>query len=225
MITQKENAEARRYFARFMEQCTTYKALLTTAGLPLSVDLPTLRQAYQQQLFDGLLKVDQGLKARYDLLRTDEARTQLVASTINLDGHDVIDDAATALQQMEVVYKQLAIPGSGPLHRDTPLSSFAQYYALDFGRLLDENTLSWAGNEHVKAFFEQMATSLTPWLKIVRSTMKSGASVQDAAMLLADYFAMYTPEGQASDTVLVDEKKLFYRMKSQKLDTHIARPK
>jgi hypothetical protein len=222
MITQVENTEARRYFAGFITQCTTYKSLLTTAGLPVSVDMDVLTGAYRQQLFDGLLKVDKGLKARYELLRTDDARAKLIADTINLDGHDVIDDAAAALQQLARTYQQVQIPGEGPLHRDMPLESFARYHNLDFGQLLDAHTLSWAGNEHVKAYFDNLATALTPWLAIVRKTMKSGATVEDAGQLLGQYFTA-SIGGLASEQVMVQEKVLYHRMKSQKLDQHIFR--
>lgn len=116
------------------------------------------------------------------------AQQELITDTIHLDSHEVINDAPTALQQLARTYQRVAIPNSGPLHRDMPLSSFAEYYGLDFGKLIDANMLSWAGNEHVKAYFDNLAVALTPWLSIVRKTMKSGASVDDTGMLLGQFF-------------------------------------
>ena len=222
MITQVENTEARRYFARFMTQCEAYKTLLTTAGLPVSVDLAQLQAAYRQQLFAGLLKADKGLQARYELLRTDEARQKLVADVINLDGHEAIDTAAAALRQLATTYQQLSIPGEPPLHRNLPLSSFAEYHDLDFGQVLDSYTIDWAGNEHVKAYFDELAQLLTPWLTIVRKTMKSGATMADAALFLPDYFTV-SIGGSAGEPVQVNEKVLYHRMQAQKLALHIPK--
>jgi hypothetical protein len=223
VITQTENTEARRYYAGFMTQCQAYKDLLTAAGLPLSVDMAELTDAYRQQLFDGLLKVDKGLKARFDLLRTDEARRKLITDTINLDGHDVLDDATAALQQLEQVYKQIGMPDGGPLHQAVHFISFANLFGLDFGKELDSQTINWGENQHVLEHFEVLAAALTPWLRIVRKTMNSSANMEHAGMLLAEFFTTEGP-GLASDKVVVKDKVLHARMKSQKVALHIPKP-
>ncbi len=222
MLTPEENARHRAYFAAFMGQCAAYKTLLAEAGLPLSVSVDELTAAYRQQLFDGLLKADKGLQARYDLLRTDEGRQKLIADTINLDGYDVIDEATARLRQLATTWAQLERGGLGVDVPGIPLESFARYYELDLGKLLDDHTLSWEGYEHVLAHFEALAQALTPWARIVRTTIQSGAGMQHVGMALADYFTLNGP-GLASDPVQVNVKVLHARMKTQKLDFHLPR--
>ncbi|MBD2769677.1 hypothetical protein IC235_17440 [Hymenobacter sp. BT664] len=225
MLTQAENAEARRNYTYFEDQCTAYKALLATASLPFSTDLDVVTSAYRQQLFDGLLKIDQGLKARYELLRTEEGRQKLVAETINLDGHDVIDEVATSLQQLRATYQRIGLPGNeGYLHQAIHFDSFASMFNLDLGKALDGQTIKWAGNEHVLAYFQQLATFLTGWKTLVAATIKQGASVQDAVMYLPDFFESDLGI-MTNEPVRVDEKRLHFRMGQHRLSQNIPRPK
>lgn len=62
-------------------------------GLTPSTDIKGIRKEYKKLLFGRLLEVDPGLKARHDMLRTEEARQKLLEETISLDGYTELQEA------------------------------------------------------------------------------------------------------------------------------------
>lgn len=205
MITQQENQALLAQNADLVTQCTAYKALLTANKLPLSVDLPTLSAAYGRQLFDQLLKVDAGLKARYDLLRTEEGQQKLVADTVNTDGHELLDQLRTAVATLTRLYSYVSFRTGHRLQDTVSLAAFAKSYELNLSRALDAETIDWTGREHVRAYFEQLTPTLNQVRDLFRHLTVNGAGVGETFAALATLYH----EDRTDAPVTVNEHRLF----------------
>ncbi|WP_151088042.1 hypothetical protein [Hymenobacter baengnokdamensis] len=209
MLTPTESAALRQEHADFMQRCTSYKALLTNSGLPFSVDLPTLTTAYGQQLFEQLLTLDKGLKARYDLLRTDEGKQKLLAATIDTAGHEVMDQVSAALTALTQAYQGISLGMSlGWLHNKYSLAQFAQYYELDLARVLEALTIDWTGKEYVLAYFTQIGDELTRLRDLFRPLVGTSAPLGVVFEVLASCYHVQP----TNEPLTVDERHLHQRI-------------
>lgn len=201
MITKTENAATIAANADFGRLVTDYKALLTAEGLPLSIDVALLTTAYKTLWFQKLLSADKGLKMRFDMLKSQEARLRLIADTIDLTGYDVIDDIAEAVKGLETAYKRVYTRGSGFVKDSVTFAQFAEVYELDLAALLNSFTYDWAGKEHVLAYVQRLGNQVEQLRDILRETVSTHFTLVDTCQVLARFFTPDSAEG----VVMADE--------------------
>lgn len=199
MITQTENAAALAQNSAFIAQVAAYKQLLTDHNFPFTVDMQVLATTLRTQLFQKLLAVDKGLKMRWDMLRTDEARIKLITDTIDLNGYDVVDEAQEAVKALETGYNRMYVGELGYMGKQVPFRTFAQVYALDLQALLDSKTFDWTGKQHVLDYFQALGEMLREFRGIGRVVSSTSFSLYDAGAVLPRYFQ------EVNETVVVNE--------------------
>jgi hypothetical protein len=217
MITAKQNAAAIAGNPEFIRLVTEFKALVAAQGLPLSLDMSMLETAYKTQLFHKLLGVDKGLKMRFEMLKSDEARLKLVADTIDLTGYDVIDTIAEAVKRLETLYKNIWAGSYGSLSSWMSFQQFFDVYGLDLAAALDAYTFDWTGKEFALEYFAQLGQQLEHVRNILRVTMSSHYDLHNACNVLSRFF-----DG-AGDAEIVPEEGAVMRLvkdltKAGKLD-------
>ena len=205
MLTQAENQAARATATDFQTAATSYKAFLTSHDLPLSMDTAKLLDIYRGRLFEQLLAADAGLQARYDLARTKEGKQRIQADTmagISLKGHKLPEQLAEAMADLEAAYRTV------PFLNDVPRVEVGQLlgYGLDYGRYLDKYTMDWEGKEQARAFFEQLAVTLTQWRGVA---LASGGSAGTLAEIFERITRPFSNQVPKSGVISLDEKKLY----------------
>lgn len=206
MLIQAENQAARTTAADFLTEATAYKAFLNSHGLPLSMDTTKLLDIYRGRLFEQLLTADTGLQARYDMARTKEGKQRIQDDTmagISLKGHELPEQLAEAIDELEQAYRTV------PMLNDVPRIAVAQLltgYGLDYGRYLDQYTMSWEGKEHARAYFEQLAATLTQWRGLVEAI---GGSTQTVAEITKHMTRPFSQGVPYNSPITIDEKTLY----------------
>jgi len=205
MLTQAENQAARATATDFLTAATAYKAFLTSHELPLSLDTAKLLDIYRGRLFEQLLAADTGLQARYELARTQEGKQRIQADTmagISLKGHELPEQLAEAIADLEQAYRTV------PFLNEVPRIELAQLvgYGFDYGRYLDKYTMNWEGKEQARAFFEQLAVTLTQWRNLVKATSGVPQSLTGLFERMTMPFGQQVPD---SGPIAIDEKKLY----------------
>ena len=196
-LTATERAEALAANVPFIVLCDEYKALCAVNDLPLSVDVPTLVTHIQSALFDKLLSIDKGLKARYEMLRSDTAKLKMIADNVDLTGYDIVDTLRAAVAALTSAYRRVWV-GSALLHKNVTFEQFADVAELDLPALLDGYVLDWTGKAHVLACFQ----SLAPALEKLRDMFRAGISTHyTLADTLGTLARCYTPESSAGALV------------------------
>ncbi len=206
MLTQAENQAAREGAADFLTAADAYKAFLAAHELPLSLDMTKLLDIYRGRLFEQLLAADTGLKARYDLARTQQGQRQIQVDTmagISLAGHELPEQLAAAMAELEQAYRR--VPQLNEV-KHIELIGLLGGYGLDYGRYLDQHTMSWEGKELGRAFFEQMAATLTQWRDVVKASGGPTLSLSDVIDYVTRPFSQTLPN---RGPVTLDEKKLY----------------
>lgn len=212
MLTPEQRETAYRQADDFTEACADYRALLATHDLPLTVNLAQLEALYRGRLFDELLQADPGLRARYELARTPDAKQQLRAQTVgslDLRGHELPEQLAQAVAGLEHALLDLLAHG---WPNDVPRLSLAQLassYGLDYGRLLDARTMQWAGKEAAQAYFAQLGQVLTGWRALQRGLGKNVSTLSHTLEQLDTYFPNQLP---AQGPIVADEHKLYAQL-------------
>jgi hypothetical protein len=201
MITKTENAATVAVHADFTRLVTEYKALLTAQGLPLSIDVELLKTTLKTQLFQKLLGADKGLKMRFDMLKSQDARLRLVSETVDLAGYDIVDTLAQAVKGLETAYKKIYTQGLGFMWQVVTFAQFADAYELDLAALLDSFTYDWTGKEHVLAYVQGLGAKVEQLRDILRATVGSHYTFADTCHVLGRFF---TP-GSAEGVVIADE--------------------
>lgn len=223
MLTQAENQAARQAATDFQTAATAYKAFLTSHELPLSLDTAKLLDIYRGRLFEQLLTADTGLRARYELARTKEGKQRIQADTmagISLAGHELPEQLAEAMAELEAAYHTL------PQFNDVKHLALGQLlggYGLDYGRYLDQYTMSWEGKEQARAFFEQLAVTLTQWRGLSLASGGSAGTLAEIFERISWPFSKQVPE---DGVITLDEKKLYQHLSynPQLLDVLVGPP-
>jgi hypothetical protein len=206
MLTQAENQAARANVTDFQTAATAYKAFLKSHDLPLSLDTTRLLDIYRGRLFEQLLAADTGLQARYDMARTKEGKQRIQADTmagISLKGHELPEQLAEAMADLEAAYR--TVPQVNEV-KHIALPQLLGGYGLDYGRYLDQYTMSWEGKEHAVAYFEQLGAALTQWRTVVNSFQGNPSSLSDLLSKLDYFFPSALPQ---QGPVKVDTKRLY----------------
>ncbi|MGI4738492.1 MAG: hypothetical protein ACRYG7_25265 [Janthinobacterium lividum] len=209
MLTHAENQAARDQAADFLTEATAYKAFLDSHKLPLSLDTIKLLDIYRGRLFEQLLAADTGLKARYDMARTTEGKHRIQVDTmagISLKGHELPEQLAEAIDALEAAY--LTVPQLSEV-KHLALAQMVGY-GLDYGRYLDERTISWEGKEHARAHFEQLATLLNQWRDLVEAT--EGGSPRTLAELFERVTWPFSKQVPDNGPITIDEKSLYQHL-------------
>lgn len=217
MLTQSENQAARAQASDFLTAATAYQALLQSHDLPLSLDTTKLLDIYRGRLFKQLLAADAGLQARYDLARTKDGQQRIQADTmagISLKGHELPDQLAEAMAELEQAYR--TVPRINDV-QPIALVHLLSGYELDYGRYLDQFTMSWAGKEHARVYFEQLGDTLTQWRNLVQTI---GGSTQTLAEIVEQVTRPFSQRVPDSGPIMLDEKALYQYLsyKPQLLD-------
>ncbi|MVN76438.1 hypothetical protein GO988_08885 [Hymenobacter sp. HMF4947] len=205
MLTQAENQAARRAATDFLTEATAYKAFLQSHDLPLSLDTTKLLDIYRGRLFEQLLAADTGLQARYDMARTKEGKERIQTDTmagISLKGHELPEQLAEAMAELEVAYQTV------PQLNDVPHVALGQLvgYGLDYGSYLDRYTMNWEGKEHARAHFEQLAATLTQWRELVVRMNIAPSSLNEVVERIISVFPQQLP---TKGPIAIDEKRLY----------------
>ncbi|MFD1873884.1 hypothetical protein [Hymenobacter bucti] len=205
MLTQIENQAARTAATDFLTAATAYKAFLKSHELPLSLDTTKLLDIYRGRLFEQLIAADTGLQARYDLARTKEGKQRIQADTmagISLKGHELPEQLAEAIADLEAAYRTI------PQVSDVPYIALGQMigYGLDYGQYIDRYTMNWEGKEQARAYFEQLATTLTQWRNLVKATNGSTRTLAEVMEQVTRPFTQQLPE---HGPITIDEKALY----------------
>jgi hypothetical protein len=222
MLTQAENQAAREGATDFVTAATAYKAFLKSHDLPLSLDTTKLLDIYRGRLFEQLLAADTGLQARYDLARTKEGKQRIQADTmagISLKGHELPEQLAEAIDDLQAAYRTV------PLINDVPYTELVQLigYGLDYGSYLDKYTMNWEGKEHARAYFNQVAATLTQWRNLMTATNGSTGTLTEIMAQVTKVFSQQLPE---NGPITLDEKKLYSHLSynPQLLDVLVGPP-
>ncbi len=198
MITQTENAATIAANADFIARVADYKALLTAEGLPVSIDVELLKTTLRTQLFQKLLSADKGLKMRWDMLKSQDARLKLIGDTIDLTGYEVVDTIAEAVKGLEMAYKKIYTDATGHVVNHVPFAQFASVYGLDLAPLLDAYTFDWAGKEHVLEYFQALSQHLYQLRDVMRAAVATSYTLGDVLHVLPRF---YTPQSSAGEIV------------------------
>lgn len=202
-ITESECTEVLRRNARFVALCDNYRTLCETNDFPVSVDMKLLATVYRTQLFQQLLAVDKGLKARYEMLRTDAAKLKLITDTIDLSGYDILDTLESEIDLMELAYQQIWV-SSLHLHRNISFSIFCEKTGLNLSTLLTGWVINWEGREHILTYFRELAPLLENMREMHRSIISTGFTLADTLAVIG---STYTQDSQR-ETLVADEKKV-----------------
>ena len=192
MITIKEKEDILSRNTKIISLITDFKALVAENGLPVSDNIQTLETALRSQLFQKLLAVDKGLKLRWELLKTDEARIKLITDTVNLDGYSQVQEMQIALNTIERLYKQ--VYANTFLYDTVPFSIFAEKWEMDLDAVLTSMVFDWTGKEDVLEFFQNLAPSLAKLREVLRAAISTSYTLHATLQLLDGY---YTPESHA----------------------------
>ena len=197
MITTQENAATIAANADFTRLVTDYKALLTAEGLPLGIDVELLKTTVRTQLFQKLLSVDKGLKMRWDMLKSQDARLKLIADTIDLTGYDIVDSIAEGVKGLETAYKRIYVNGIGGfVHTWVPFAQFAEVCELDLAALLDSHTYDWAGKEHVLDYFQDLGEKLAQVRTLFRAGIGTHYTLSDVLHVLSRFYTDSSNQGE-----------------------------
>jgi hypothetical protein len=200
MISTIEKTQILTANAGFIAQVKVYKDLLSANYFPLSVDPEYLKTVLRTQLFDRLCGVDKGLKMRFDMLKTNEAKLKLIAATIDLEGYDIVPQLESAVKELELAYNRIYIGGSTSLHKVVTFAGFADAYELNLATVLETYTYDFTGREHVLRYFAELGAKLVELRDIFRATRSTSYTFVDAARTVS---AFYTEaEG---NTVVADQ--------------------
>lgn len=196
MITSQENAATIAANEDFITRVAAYKALLTAEGLPLSIDVELLKTTLRTQLFQKLLSADKGLKMRWDMLKSQDARLKLIADTIDLAGYDIVDAITEAVKGLETAYNRIYVRGvAGSAKNIAPFAQFADVYGLDLGALLDSRTFDWTGKEHVLEYFQELGGKLAQLRTIMRGAVSTSYGLVDVFHVLGRFYADGSNQG------------------------------
>lgn len=197
MITQTEKTATVAANADFTRLVTEYKALLTAQELPFSIDVDMLRTTVRTQLFQKLLGVDKGLKMRFDMLKSQEARIKLVTDTIDLTGYDAVDAIAEGVKGLETAYNRIFVSGFfARASSVVPFAQFAEVYALDLAAMLDARTFDWAGKEHVLEYFQQLGNKLGQLRTIMQAGVGTHYTLADVLSVLRRFYTDQSSQGE-----------------------------
>jgi hypothetical protein len=158
-LTQTEYEFELLQHAELIQRCDQYRALCIANQLPQTLDISLLAVSLQAQIFDKLLAVDKGLKARYDVLRSDTARLQLIATTVNLDGYDVVDELTEMGNTIRTLYDEIFL-GTAKLNTSVSIENFDAVRGLDLAKLLQSYVIDWTGKEDVLTYFKSVPALL-----------------------------------------------------------------
>lgn len=188
MITQEQNQAFRAEHTEYMQQCTDYRALLTSMNLPFSVDLEALKKILRQRVADELLSVDESLKLRYSLLRTEAGRQKMreeVTASIDLAGYEDVEQLQASLTRLQQGYNSV---GHFPDQYRADFSLFARGYELDLGKLLDSRTMYWEEKQPVLDYFTQLGQQLEQARNVMAALNKHHHSLEEVARSLTTYY-------------------------------------
>lgn len=201
MMTAKNIAQAKADFRPFINLTTAFKALLTEHELPLSLNIDELTAVLRAQLFAKLLAVDAGLKMRFEMLRTEEAQQQLILSTIDLNGYEIVDTLKQMIAQLQQAFSRLSFD-QGPhvgqylLRNGKTLHWLLTTYEFDIEQWLESERIDWTGKEHVLAYFTTLASQLQKLRSVYRTTVDSSASLQQmVGPRTSNYFTQASNNG------------------------------
>lgn len=195
MISKAENTATIAANAALIQKVVDYKALLTAQELPFSIDMAVLTTTIRTQLFQKLLSVDKGLKMRWDMLKTDEARLKLITDTIDLNGYEIVEQLDSAVKGLESAYNRIYMPSLGMLYKFMPFAQLAETYELDLQAMLDKRTYDWTGREHALAYFNELAPKLTELRDIFRAGVSTSFTLHDTVSVLSRYYTQDSVEG------------------------------
>ncbi|MFD2720602.1 hypothetical protein ACFST9_17915 [Hymenobacter monticola] len=195
MITQAENAATIAANAHFTTLAADYKALLAANDFPLTIDVELIKTTLRTQLFQKLLGADKGLKMRFDMLKSNEARLKLIGDTIDLTGYDIIDDIASAVKELERAYNGVYSRGAGFIKNVVSFTTFADVCELDLGLLLDSKTYDFTGREHVLEYFRELGQHLQQLREILRVAVSSSYTLGDSLHVLGRFYTGESGEG------------------------------
>ena len=195
MITKQRYDELLPRYAEFTAAAEAYKQLLQAHDLPFSIDFPTLRFVYKTQLFTKLVGVDKGLKMRYDMLKSGEAKATLVDATIDLTGYDLVDELINGLQLLNQTLNaaNMSIRNTDNIAKPTLADMVGADTAkmvggeLNAANYLSRFVIDWtADRSTVLDMIHQYAELLTSLETMLRGTGIKSDSVTDAHRRLAD---------------------------------------
>ncbi len=181
--------------APFLAQIKAYKDLLSANYFPVSIDVEYLKTVLRTQLFDRLCGVDKGLKMRFDMFKTNEAKLKLIAATIDLQGYDIVPEVEEAVKGLELAYNRIYIGGSTKLSTVVTFAGFADAYELDLAAVLEAYTYDFTGREHALAYFQNLGTKLHELRDIMRFGRSTHYTLHDAAMVLSNFYTPGSQEG------------------------------
>ncbi|GAB3572928.1 hypothetical protein [Hymenobacter daeguensis] len=156
MITQKENDWIQSIHANYIADVEAYKQALTGYGLPLVATAEALTTAYKAMLFTPLMAADKGLKARWDLTKTQAGQIALINATIDTDGHDEHDQLQASLNGLRTKYGYVLNNTYSVLNKAT-FEQFAEVYQLDLPRVINENTIDLSDKQDIITLFTDLA--------------------------------------------------------------------
>jgi len=222
MLSKAEIQAARATATDFLAGATAYKAFLKSHDLPLSMDTAKLLDIYRGRLFEQLLAADTGLQARYDMARTKEGKQRIQADTmagISLKGHELPEQLAEAIAHLEAAHRTI------PRINDVPYAELVQLigYGLDYGSYLDKYTMDWEGKEQARAFFGQLAVTLTQWRGVALASGGSAGTLAEIFERITRPLSNQVPE---NGVITLDEKKLYQYLSynPQLLDVLVGPP-
>ena len=176
--------------SKLQDAITTFKALVAANGLPITSDFNTLTTALKGQLFQKLLAVDKGLKMRFDLLKTDDAKIKLLNETVNLDGYTEVVEMQEELIKIERLYNQLAV-GFLQIHKAIPFKVFVERWEMNVDNVLSAMLFDFSDKEHVLDFINSIIPTLTTLRECFRATFSTDYNLEETLNLLG---SMYTSE-------------------------------
>jgi hypothetical protein len=211
MITEQQNQAFKAQHQEFMQQCVAYKALLASLDFPYSVDTAALRKRMQKRIAEELIQADPSLKLRWEILRTEEGRRQLLnetAASIDLAGYEDIAQVESALASLKMFYNEV---GRLPDQARCSFEDLAGQYQLDLGAFVDRRTMTWAGKEHVLAYFTDLAQQLHQARKVLASVGKPVYSTSTLMDSLTSFYQLgpYHTTNLEDELLRVDEEKVY----------------
>lgn len=215
MINETRLQEILPYYSVFDKKAEAFKKLLDDNKLSLTIDINTLLFQYKLNLFTDLLKVDKGLKFRYDLLKSDMAKRDLINSSVNLDGYTIVNelkvnitDLNTELERVNNNFrfdKYFAIP---------TMYVLVNQYTITISKYLQNQLISW--NEKQINDLETIQNFRKLFDEIKKIFYKSTSSRE----LVAEIDGLFVDNN-------IDELKLWHRLnnidKAKELDAEIER--
>jgi len=189
MITQLEKDTILTQYAGFIQQTIDFKALVATNGLPVTSHLPTLETAFKSQIFQKLLAVDKGLKMRFELLKTDEARVKLIDAHVDIDGYEDVATMRNVLLVLEQQYNRISLGVMhGRLFNLVPFDVFTDHYKMDLEALVSGFVFDWTGKEDVLEYVQGLAPALEQLRTVFRAVHSTSVTLADTLRTVAMYF-------------------------------------